>query len=611
MATEDKLSLDKSVEARQQLLGPVTAFTGEKPSFNYDLDLFNHCKEFLDTKNHHGLALIARQKGIPPFLRFKIWPILLKYHPYVVNPFIQPDRVIINSDKDDSKEKSQANSDAEIADDIRAKIKKDLTKYIQRLKYSSNIATPTALEWEIFETLENAVLRFVTKWGRIIKYDSYLTWFALNLAEWFPPIEGTPWVLVGRDNPSMSSSFTLNFMDEYSNYIDNVPNLKEYLQNLVSDSLFVNMSFSHVYERLVLVLLHSPLEKVKKRQESQSSGHSSDTSSSNSYSGEERNPHQVNRTILPVTGGTIEERVSFFISSLRKVLPELLNYFHEEHILNKFGAHDDEWLIWWLNYCGSKVWSKYDRGRIWDVLFGWRVRNPKKDQHYYFEKLKLSPKFIAKLGPDNFWSLDNEDQSGFDHGNSERRNSFRELVNELNDKNDKEEKLTDDSSHGSDLDVDIPFCKVDAHIELVFISLALLKSQENVLVELDQHEIRQYLLRLPTKSYNYKLQKRKAERQGQGQGSLEASDETSTSVSIANSELSSTSSSLVTTPSIIAEGSDLDTCCTPKPPHEDHDDVIISNDSVDIHKVDFMDNILNEAGELWRKWLWLEMIDDN
>ena len=41
--------------------------------------------------------------------------------------------------------------------------------------------------------------------------------------------------------------------------------------------------------------------------------------------------------------------------------------------------------------------------------------------------------------------------------------------------------------------------------------------------------------------------------------------------------------------------------------------IIISNDSnFDLkHKVNFIDNIILESGELWRKWLWLEMIDDN
>lgn len=64
-----------------------------KPVFNYDPEMFSLCVTYLKEKNHHGLALLARQKGIPPFLRFKVWPVLLKHHPFVLNPFLQPDNI--------------------------------------------------------------------------------------------------------------------------------------------------------------------------------------------------------------------------------------------------------------------------------------------------------------------------------------------------------------------------------------------------------------------------------------------------------------------------------------------------------------------------------------
>ena len=67
---------------------------------------------------------------------------------------------------------------------------------------------------------------------------------------------------------------------------------------------------------------------------------------------------KVNKTTLPKTGGTIEERVSYFIYCLRKLIPELSQYFHEEQILTKFGCLDDEWLIWWLKFCGTKSMVK-------------------------------------------------------------------------------------------------------------------------------------------------------------------------------------------------------------------------------------------------------------
>ena len=425
-----------------------------------------------------------------------------------------------------------------------------------------NNASPE--EQEVFKILESSILKFVNKWGKIMKYDHALTWIALGLAEWFPPIPNTSWVLVGRDFPSSKTSCIKNLFHDYSNYINNVPNLNEYLEDLVNDKEIINMSFRDVYERLVLVLLHAPEEKIKNK------------------SKDLLGPKKINRKILPINGGTIEERVSFFIYCFRKLLPELSQYFQEEQILNKFGSHDDEWLIWWLKWCGSKVWSRLDRGRIWDLIFGWRLQNFKKSNSYYVEKLNLSDNLINKLGPDNFWSV-SKDNDDLTIENYKKSSSFKDLINELNiNESSNSNSPTSNSPLNSSINEDllpplplssssfsssnitpadefnIPFSKLDPHVELLFVTLALLKSKENTLMELDQHEIRQFLSRLPTKSINISNKYKHF-----------------------------------------------------KPQESDMNNNIISNDSRNNHKIDFMDNIINESGELWRKWLWLEMIDDN
>lgn len=525
-----------------------------QPSFSYDSEIFQLCQHYLTTKNHQGLALVARQKGLPPFLRFKIWPILLKHHPFVVNPFIEPDNEVNNE------------NDTNTEEDLKLDIKRDLLKYIHRLNYTNlidlNNASPE--EQEVFKILESSILKFVKKWGKIMKYDHALTWIALGLAEWFPPIPNTSWVLVGRDFPSSKTSCIKNLFHDYSNYINNVPNLNEYLEDLVNDKEIINMSFRDVYERLVLVLLHAPEEKIKNK------------------SKDLLGPKKINRKILPINGGTIEERVSFFIYCFRKLLPELSQYFQEEQILNKFGSHDDEWLIWWLKWCGSKVWSRLDRGRIWDLIFGWRLQNFKKSNSYYVEKLNLSDNLINKLGPDNFWSV-SKDNDDLTIENYKKSSSFKDLINELNiNESSNSNSPTSNSPLNSSINEDllpplplssssfsssniapadefnIPFSKLDPHVELLFVTLALLKSKENTLMELDQHEIRQFLSRLPTKSINISNKYKHF-----------------------------------------------------KPQESDMNNNIISNDSRNNHKIDFMDNIINESGELWRKWLWLEMIDDN
>ncbi|GMG42584.1 unnamed protein product [[Candida] boidinii] len=62
-----------------------------KPPITDVPELIELCNHFIESKNYHGLALISRQRGLPPSLRGKIWPVLLKYHPHALNPYITPD----------------------------------------------------------------------------------------------------------------------------------------------------------------------------------------------------------------------------------------------------------------------------------------------------------------------------------------------------------------------------------------------------------------------------------------------------------------------------------------------------------------------------------------
>ncbi|CAK9438935.1 uncharacterized protein LODBEIA_P31590 [Lodderomyces beijingensis] len=573
---------------------PIETATSQdlKPSFNYDLEVFNLCKEYLNSKNHHGLALVARQKGIPPFLRFKVWPILLKFHPFVLDPFIQPDSDIINeandsdtslslSFKNATNETPAANQSRSVAGDDRAadpesKVKRDIARYIQRT-YGSSAIEMTSMEKEIIKTIENAVLKFTMKWSKIIKYDTSLSWMALNLAEWFPPVPNTPWVLVGREQKSSHNALTCSVLDDYSHYIDHVPGLGEYLNTLINKTEnSSSMSFHEIYERLVLVLLHCPEPTDRKKKDAKTCDSADKNGSKKSL--------QLNKTTLPVTGGTIEERVSFFIFCLRKLLPELAQYFHEEQILTKFGSSDDEWLIWWLKFCGTKVWSKHDRGRIWDFMLGWRLKNPKRNFSYYYEKLNyVNRSTLEKLGPDIFWTVSAEQAE--EQYLDPRRNSFKDLVKELDDnlhvsKTEFRQAASTSPSGlpASDTEeptLSIPFSRIDPHVALIFISISLLKSKENTLVELDSHEIRQFLSRLPSKSYEFSNKQRR----------------------------------------LTPNSASTSTFTSPLPsPTEEHpiNSIIISNDSHNNkHKINFIDSIITEAGEQWRKWLWTEFVDDS
>lgn len=603
-----------------------------KPSFHYDSQVLEALIHYLETKNQTGLALIARQKGIPPFLRFQVWPTLLKYHPFVRAPFITPNRNKPKSTKKNSQDDSSGNeeslkspksggsslnnSDNDDMDDyLKLKIMKDLARYshkyyhyrpsnnaaVPQNQYTITTASPTTngsttaatstspsetsspklvlksefaddpppitsnapnfeeIELQIFTILQNSIHKFISKWGKIISYDSSLTWMALNLAEWFPPIANTSWVLIGRDaktgsggqhvhshvsedndhhGNSRRGKNVMDLLDDYSNYINNVPDLQQRMQELVAQGSL--LTFYEVYERLSLVLLHLPETRHD---------------SSNNNLGEFKVPKKVNKTSLPVTGGTIEERVLFFVYCLRNLLPELSQFFQEEQILKKFGPGEDEWLLWWLKYTTTKCWSKYDRGRIWDLMFGWRAKNPKKSNSYYLEKLAgPSLDFIDKLGPDVFWVPRTDANAGVD-----------DETDTLKEKDQQQFTPVSSGENGLGLSCKdeeiVPYSHIDPHIEVVFISIAMLKAVENTLVELDQHEIRQYLSRLPSKSYAVKSRRNKMTND-------------------------------VNNGDAVKSGS------------------IISNDSPEVHRVDYIDNIINEAGEMWRKWLYLENIDD-
>lgn len=668
----------------------------EKPSFHYDLEVFNQCKHYLETKNQYGLALIARQKGIPPFLRFKVWPILLRYHPYVMNPFIQPTTDASNNG-DDHKQDSNSfgtKTTSNPEDEFQLRVRRDLKKYVTRLLFgSSSSLEPSERELEMLAVMEKAIMRFCKKWGAVIKYHASLTWIALNLAEWLPPIPHTLLVLAGRDVVSSNNLFAVDLFDDYSNYIDNVRGLKEYLDAAVNSTSDKTMLFLDVYERLVLVLMHSPEEKSPRASGASTevtpapllhvlsdswlplltlihrrasilladalpaasrerNSHSSSSSESNHASHHANTTRRVNKSLFPINGGNIEERVSFFIYCFRKVLPELSEYFHEEQILNKFGSHDDGWLIWWLNYCGAKAWSKVDRGRIWDMLLGWRLKTPKRNTQYYVDKLDLTQddfSFVHKMGPDVFWSLGSggpekngcdkagENISSSDHAakygdtKMSRRSSFKDLVDELSssdksliqDHEGAKKTLSETmdcpqspSSSGTSVRsslllnlaadstedlkpkiTSLPFSKLDAHVQLIFIALAFLKSKQNLLMELDQHEIRQFLLRLPSKSYLYNQGKRRTIALSINQGEDNYRDPHNLNSDATG--IRSRSSSISNRSETGLHSASQSSC------------VIISNDSVDKHKVDFMDNIIEEAGDLWRKWLWSEMVEDN
>ncbi|QPG73230.1 hypothetical protein FOA43_000537 [Brettanomyces nanus] len=583
-------------------------------------ELMTLCEEFIATKNVTGLAMIARQRGLPPSLRYKIWPVLLRYHPYVQHPYIEPD-FDDDDDAEEEEENGHKNNNNDTVNDHNdehntghnkkeadtgklnipyKEIKFDLkkyTRYTERYKPQSmtlELHDLFDIQDKMFEAIEGAIVRFVKKWGSIVKYNSGLTWIAMGLAEWIPPLENSEYVLCGRDDIAKNGTKLRNVNDNYferfdsydsdissnaSLTVDSTPSISgspRSVSSLATSSLtsddtrtshsrhsndpypFKPMNFAEVYERMVLVILHTPDPAEKDTHLSPV------TTTASSHTSDSTSPSDMKRKLdqLPKFGGTIEDRISFFFFGLRKLMPELHGYLSDEDSLK------GNWILWWLKYCGSKVWSRYDRGRTWDMLLGFRVncRHFERDLPVLH---KLTDEQMRLLGPDLFWYPEVDDLSvnnGYvddsslknplDHHG--RSSSILTLLNQVSvgssELTPTLASLCISGLENEDIDAlpQLPFSVIDPHIQMIFVSLAFLKSKEFTITELDQSEIIQLFNRLS---------------------------------SLKTSEIRSF---------VSADGNTIDQHYHP-----------IKKSNRDI------ENIILEAGELWRKFIYMEMMVDN
>jgi len=601
-------------------------------------ELLELCENLYERRNVSGLAMLARQRGLPPSLRCKIWPVLLKYHPYVQHPYIEPD---FDDDDDENGEEEEEeeeqedcdvnngrsavagsgslslhlgnkDGDKEIEDGnengpgISKEIDFDIRKYLRNSeKFKSANMTPELrelyhLQDKLFATIKQAIMKFINKWGSILKYSSGLTWIALGLAEWVPPLPGSEFVLCGRDDIAKNGTKLRNVNDSYfercesygreysnnSSTVDNTPVIvgsPKSISSLGTASLtsestnssqisgdahkdpFRPMSFSEVYERLVLVILHTPDTSERDGTLTRITSTGTATSVYNN------NKHKkLNQKLeeLPKFGGTIEDRVSFFFFGMRKLMPELYGYLSDEDCLK------GDWILWWLKYCGSKEWSRYDRGRTWDTLLGFRI-----NCHHFERDIpylnSLSDNEVALLGPDLFWYLDVDDSvinnghqkldnklsSDREHYVSHSRRRSSSLMTLLNQVSVGENNriasfsslsLEEKDDKESVRFMQLPFSVIDPHIQIIFISLAFLKSKEFTIMELDQSEIIQLFSRLS---------------------------------SLKTSEIRS----------FVSTEENID----------GHKNRYVKKSNRDI------ENIILEAGELWRKFIYMEMVEEN
>lgn len=402
-----------------------------KPKVTESPRLVYLCQKFINERNIDGLALIARRRGLPPKLRQYAWPLLLASHPYVVNPSVdvefptQPlskDLIPLKRIKNEiaryqkrmamnhttSRASTYNSSTPSVATNSTHNVThqppqqsarstpisisptgsswSDASKIngsSDQQPIGENI-TSASLEAQKHEAIEEAIKSFLTKWGRIIPYDSGMVYMAFSLADWVDPVcrlEDRSGLLKGttgsgtnttesqasspelgpadshppveppqtNHNPTPTPSAPYNYSSVSSSQVASpvssgtatpTPESSTVTPfSLRSLSFTLPYVFSTVFEHLMLVAFHSP------------------QSDSN------------NRPQGPCDSSTTD-RISFFLSVIRRLLPDLAKHFDEEDVLSSIGG--DEWLLWWVKWMGAKVWDRRDRARIWDMYFGWR-----------------------------------------------------------------------------------------------------------------------------------------------------------------------------------------------------------------------------------------------
>lgn len=274
-------------------------------------------------------------------------------------------------------------------------------------------------ENHIINLLKDAIIYFLNKWSSIFKYETGLAWVALGLAEWFPVMGSAqnPIILTGRihskdqkehSSSSTSSSSHLNndpphttdyercninsskdYIDFSFNYgNDSINNLyKEYpLPKRLKDKLpdEYQFQFNEMLERLLLIILHCPdtvlaKDQINKKFPEQSSNMSN---------------------YFPIlSGGDLTFQSQIFFKIFSSILPELYQTLIEENNFPQTSSSRNTWLYWWIKFSGAKVLHRQDRGRLWDILLGWRPKPNMDSINFYLNYNTKIFDHIYKINP--------------------------------------------------------------------------------------------------------------------------------------------------------------------------------------------------------------------
>ncbi|CAI4039351.1 hypothetical protein SMKI_08G0140 [Saccharomyces mikatae IFO 1815] len=641
----------------------------------------------VECNDHDSLAFLARTYGIPPQLRHLVWPILLKYHPMCISPNIISNTIswdpitndfILNDpflkSKNSINEQDKSGDENILPYDIESVILHDLKKYFHSRSNpaasssnsntnTNNVATPTPAsssdastvssmevlspsldyEFQIIETLKNAIVKFLLKWSKIFKYESGLAWIALGLAEWYPiyPYETMSSfnetrsfydvedyiVLSGRKHALLSTSNNGNSKNTSNNTNGNNTNITSGMNNLsintntsLHNSPYIShtlsylykeyplpfelrsklpttpiFSFSALFERLALVILHCPDTILAHKQLKNDSNPSSSSKTNSNF----------NTNYFPIiSGGDLSFQTQVFFKVFSSILPELYQPLTEESSLQPSSSRNS-WLYWWLKCSGSKALQRQDRGRVWDLLLGWRPKpnmntinfflnyNDKKMDHLYHDTPQCDNEqywmkdWIALYNNDPFWFPDLDSMTLGSKKFPYDYSVFKELLlrnkyGGTQSKTQTEDTVPSSNSDSNDKsELKLPFSSIDPHMQLIFIFIAILQFNEFKLLEFEEAEISEFLNNVPLLTkFDDSSYRKLYENTESSITSLPSSPTTSTMASLQSNSNSSTHISNY------------------------HMLIEVGNDAKASH---CFDDLLNMAGDIWRKWLWREL----
>lgn len=562
--------------------------------------------ELVEENDHDSLAFLARNCGVPPQLRHVVWPILLKYHPMCISPNIVSNVVAWDPTANSYRlVESERNHKGDTSpEDLEAAIMHDLRKYFHSRSNgngngytttsSSEVSTISSMdtslltaedELEVLEALKRAVLRFLDKWSQIFKYESGLAWIATGLAEWVPVQDNGlddegPVVLNGKKH---SHSHTPPFPHPSgANSLCVTPTIGNSQNNLCLSYLYKEyplprplrhrlpkeppFAFEQIFERLALVILHCPDSILAQKQlalQSNSKG-------------------PLTNYFPIISGGDLTYQTQVFFKVFSSILPELYQPFTEESVLQSSNKRSS-WLYWWVKCSGARALQRQDRARLWDILLGWRPPpdmdsinfylnyNTKKFDHLYKAPSSKHREFLNSIAKsDPFWF---PDLNPIPLGTAKYKFDYEVLKKILLDNRDG--RSSDDQLTMKDTrDDGICYSLIDPHMQIIFVYIAILQYNEFKLLEFEETETSEYLNNVPMLSKADDICYRKLY-------------EPESLADIANS------------------GSQED---LHKRPGSSNMLIEVGNDAKASHS---FNDLLNMAGDIWRKWLWSELEDSS